>query len=118
MWEFILYFFGYIIFSYSILLIASYVMLLVFAYRYSSNYKQWSGDYIRHMAQSSPYVPGISIVAPAYNEEKTIIDNVESLLKMDYPNFEVCIVNDGSKDRTLDLLINTFDMVEVPFEYV
>lgn len=118
MWEFILYFFGYIIFSYSILLIASYVMLLVFAYRYSSNYKQWSGDYIRHMTQSSPYVPGISIVAPAYNEEKTIIDNVESLLKMDYPNFEVCIVNDGSKDRTLDLLINTFDMVEVPFEYV
>ena len=60
----------------------------------------------------------ISIVAPAYNEEKTIIDNVQSLLRMDYPNFEVCIVNDGSKDKTLELLIDTFDLVEVPFEYV
>ena len=35
-----------------------------------------------------------------------------------YPNFDVCIVNDGSKDRTLELLIETFEMVEVPFEYV
>lgn len=70
------------------------------------------------MVQSSPFVPGISVVAPAYNEEKTIVDNVRSLLKMDYPNFDVCIVNDGSKDRTLELLIETFEMVEVPFEYV
>lgn len=117
MWEFLLYFYGYVVLGYSLLLIASYVMLLVFAYQYSTGCKQWSDDYIRHMVQSSPYVPGISIVAPAYNEEKTIIDNVRSLLKMDYPNFEVCIVNDGSKDKTLELLIDTFDMVEVPFEY-
>lgn len=118
MWELILIFFGSIVFLYSMLLMASYVMLLIFSYQYSSRYKQWSADYIRHMMQSSPYVPGISIVAPAYNEERTIIDNVQSLLRMDYPNFEVCIVNDGSKDRTLELLINTFDLVEVPFEYV
>ncbi len=118
MWEFLLYFFGYTIFGYSMLLIASYVMLLVFSYLYSSGCKQWSDDYIRHMVQGTPYVPPISIVAPAYNEEKTIIDNVSSLLKMDYPNFDVCIVNDGSKDKTLELLIENFDLVEVPFEYV
>jgi cellulose synthase/poly-beta-1,6-N-acetylglucosamine synthase-like glycosyltransferase len=118
MWNFLVYFFGYAIFAYSLLLLASYVMLLIFSYQYSTGCKQWSDDYIRHMVQSSPYVPGISIVAPAYNEEKTIIDNVQSLLRMDYPNFEVCIVNDGSKDKTLELLIDTFDLVEVPFEYV
>lgn len=100
------------------LLIATYVMLLVFAYRYSTGYKRWSDDYIRNMVQGAPYVPSISIVAPAYNEEKTIVDNVRSLLNMDYPKFEVCIVNDGSKDKTLELLINTFDLVEVPFDYV
>lgn len=93
-------------------------MLLIFAYQYSSKCKQWSDDFIRHMIQSSPYVPGISIIAPAFNEEKTIIDNVQSLLRMDYPNYEVCIVNDGSHDKTLELLIDTFDLVEVPFEYV
>jgi cellulose synthase/poly-beta-1,6-N-acetylglucosamine synthase-like glycosyltransferase len=118
MWNFILFFFGSIVFIYSLLLLASYVMLLIFAYQYSTRYKQWSDEYICHMVQSSPYVPGISIVAPAYNEEKTIIDNVQSLLRMDYPNFEVCIVNDGSKDRTLELLIETFSLVEVPFEYI
>lgn len=118
MWEFLLFFFGYVILGYSLLLIVSYVMLLVFAYKYSFRYRQWSNEYICNMVQSSPFVPGISVVAPAYNEEKTIVDNVRSLLKMDYPNFDVCIVNDGSKDRTLELLIETFEMVEVPFEYV
>ncbi len=118
MWGFFLYFFGYTIFIYSMLLIASYVMLLIFSYQYSTGCKQWSDDYIRHMVQGTPYVPGISIVAPAYNEEKTIIDNVKSLLRMDYPNFEVCIVNDGSKDKTLELLIENFELVEVPLEYV
>lgn len=118
MWEFLLFFFGYVILGYSLLLIVSYVMLLVFAYKYSFRYRQWSNKYICNMVQSSPFVPGISVVTPAYNEEKTIVDNVRSLLKMDYPNFDVCIVNDGSKDRTLELLIETFEMVEVPFEYV
>ena len=118
MWEFLLFFFGYVILGYSLLLIVFYVMLLVFAYQYSFRYRQWSNKYICNMVQSSPFVPGISVVAPAYNEEKTIVDNVRSLLKMDYPNFDVCIVNDGSKDRTLELLIETFEMVEVPFEYV
>lgn len=118
MWEFLLFFFGYVILGYSLLLIVSYVMLLVFAYQYSFRYRQWSNKYICNMVQSCPFVPGISVVAPAYNEEKTIVDNVRSLLKMDYPNFDVCIVNDGSKDRTLELLIETFEMVEVPFEYV
>lgn len=118
MWEFLLFFFGYVVLGYSLLLIVSYVMLLVFAYKYSFRWRQWSNMYICNMVQSSPFVPGISVVAPAYNEEKTIVDNVRSLLKMDYPNFDVCIVNDGSKDRTLELLIETFEMVEVPFEYV
>lgn len=118
MWEFLLFFFGYVVLGYSLLLIVSYVMLLVFAYKYSFRWRQWSNKYICNMVQSSPFVPGISVVAPAYNEEKTIVDNVRSLLKMDYPNFDVCIVNDGSKDRTLELLIETFEMVEMPFEYV
>jgi glycosyltransferase involved in cell wall biosynthesis len=44
--------------------------------------------------------PTISIVAPAFNEEVIVIDNVNSLLSLNYPNFEVIIVNDGSKDKT------------------
>lgn len=113
-----LYFYGYIIFFYSLLLILSYVTLLWLSYSYSRNYMQWTDEHIRHSVNSSPFIPGVSVVAPAYNEEKTIVDNVTSLLKQEYPDFEICIVNDGSKDRTLELLIENFDLVEVPFEYV
>jgi cellulose synthase/poly-beta-1,6-N-acetylglucosamine synthase-like glycosyltransferase len=67
---------------------------------------------------NSPFSPGISIIAPAYNEEKTIIDNVNSLLTMNYPQYEVIIINDGSKDKTLDLLIKEFELVETPYAYV
>ena len=59
--------------------------------------------------------PTISIVAPAFNEEVIVIDNVNSLLSLNYPNFEVINVNDGSKDKTLDLLIENFELEETAF---
>jgi peptidoglycan-N-acetylglucosamine deacetylase len=55
-------------------------------------------------------LPSISIVAPAYNEEKSIIESVTSLLNLKYPKYEVIVVNDGSKDRTIDVLIEHFDL--------
>jgi cellulose synthase/poly-beta-1,6-N-acetylglucosamine synthase-like glycosyltransferase len=58
----------------------------------------------------SPLTPPISVLAPAFNEEASVIDNVRSLLMLDYPLFEVIIVNDGSKDRTLDRLIAAFEL--------
>lgn len=65
---------------------------------------------------SSPFAPGISLIAPAYNEGLTIIDNVKSLLSIMYNNFEVIIINDGSKDDTLKKMIEGFDLVKVPFD--
>ncbi len=118
MWEQLLYIYGYLIFFYSLTLILSYVMLLVLSYIRASRYMRWTSDHILYAVEGSPFAPGVSVVAGAYNEEKTIVDNVQSLLKMDYPNFEVVIVNDGSKDHTLDLLISNFALVETPYEYV
>jgi len=63
----------------------------------------------------SEIAPGVSIVAPAYNESVTIVNNVRSLMTLFYPRYEVVIVNDGSKDDTLDKLIREFDLVEVEF---
>jgi cellulose synthase/poly-beta-1,6-N-acetylglucosamine synthase-like glycosyltransferase len=60
---------------------------------------------------------GVSIVAPAFNESTTIVDNVKCLMSLTYPKFEVVIVNDGSTDNTLDKLIEEFDLVKVPFFY-
>lgn len=118
MWHFLLYFYGYFIFFYSLGLIATYLFLLVSAYKYATNYNRWTKSYIRNMVDNSPFTPGVSIVAPAYNEEVTVVDNVNSLLQMDYPKFEIIIVNDGSKDKTLEKLIENFDLIEVPYDYI
>ena len=42
----------------------------------------------------------VSIIIPAYNAEKSIINTVDSILKQNYLNFEVLIINDGSTDNT------------------
>ena len=59
----------------------------------------------------SEITPSVSIVAPAYNEEATIVTSVRSLLKLAYGNYEVIVINDGSRDGTLATLIREFDLV-------
>jgi len=62
-------------------------------------------------------LPSVSIIAPAYNEEKTIIENIKCLLSLQYQNFEIIIVNDGSKDNTLSKIIDYFDLIKVDIAY-
>jgi cellulose synthase/poly-beta-1,6-N-acetylglucosamine synthase-like glycosyltransferase len=54
--------------------------------------------------------PPVSLLVPAYNEEATIASSVRSLLQLDYPEFEIVVVNDGSKDGTLAALMSAFDL--------
>jgi cellulose synthase/poly-beta-1,6-N-acetylglucosamine synthase-like glycosyltransferase len=60
--------------------------------------------------ESSSLVPPVSILAPAWNEAATIVQSVRSLLQLAYPEFEVVVVNDGSNDDTLRLLISEFHL--------
>ncbi len=64
---------------------------------------------------SSPMSPSISVIAPAYNEGLNIVDNVRSLLSNHYVNYEVIIVNDGSKDDSMELLITAYDLEKINF---
>jgi biofilm PGA synthesis N-glycosyltransferase PgaC len=50
--------------------------------------------------------PLISLIVPAYNEEKTIRKSIQSLLDLDYPNYEIIMVDDGSRDKTFDEVKN------------
>ena len=59
---------------------------------------------------SSPLAPSITIIAPAYNESLTIVENVRSLLSLRYVNYEVMVINDGSTDDTLQKLIEAYDL--------
>lgn len=59
----------------------------------------------------------VSIIVPAYNEEVTIESTVKALLQLSYPEYEVIIVNDGSKDNTLNVLIEKFSLIPFPEAY-
>ena len=62
---------------------------------------------------SGDYYTPISVIVPAFNEEVTIVETVKSLLSLEYTNYEVIVVDDGSTDTTSKRLIETFRMVEV-----
>ncbi len=118
MFEIFVTIYEYFIFFYATSLILSYIILAIFSFIAINRYKSYNTDMDDEELLNSELAPGISVIAPAYNEEKTIIVNVKSLLTLNYPLFEVIIVNDGSKDDTLKLLIEEFDLVEAPFAYV
>jgi cellulose synthase/poly-beta-1,6-N-acetylglucosamine synthase-like glycosyltransferase len=61
--------------------------------------------------------PPISIIAPAYNEQAIIVTSIRSLLQLNYPEFELVVVNDGSKDETLEVLKREFKLVLFPEAY-
>lgn len=64
-------------------------------------------------ALASPLTPPVSILLPAYNEQASIVESVHSLLALRYPEHEVIVVNDGSRDSTLERLTEAFDLVPV-----
>jgi cellulose synthase/poly-beta-1,6-N-acetylglucosamine synthase-like glycosyltransferase len=61
----------------------------------------------------SDQAPPISVLAPAFNEELTVVESVRSLLALQYPDFEVLLINDGSKDGTLARVIAEFGLERV-----
>ncbi|HEY9341518.1 MAG TPA: glycosyltransferase family 2 protein, partial [Hanamia sp.] len=108
-------FFTYGILIYSILLLLFYVLIIVFSGGELKLYLRKSSFTDYNLLASSEYAPTISILAPAYNEGANIIENVRSLLAVHYNNMELIVINDGSKDDSLEKLIEAYNLVKVPF---
>ena len=79
-------------------------------------YLQTSDQFAADNVFSSLDIP-ISVVVPAYNESATIITSVKAMLQIEYPQYELIVVNDGSSDNTLQLLIDEFGLREFPEAY-
>ena len=69
---------------------------------------------MRNRLLGSAVLPRVSVLAPAYNEEATVAASVTALLTLRYPQLEVVVVNDGSPDRTMEVLRTAFDLEPVP----
>jgi poly-beta-1,6-N-acetyl-D-glucosamine synthase len=57
----------------------------------------------RKFPEVGTFYPTLSIIVPAYNEEKVIEHALQALLSLDYPDYEIIVVDDGSNDRTFSL---------------
>ena len=82
-------------------------------------YRSYRLEQLHNKLWQSYYIP-VSILVPAYNEEVTVKDTVTSLLNLDYKLYEIIVIDDGSKDKTSQVLIDAFHMerVERPIRHL
>jgi len=116
-WELLAMFYEGAVYVYGTTLLLTYGMLAIFSIYGIRKFKMSESNTDYNNLLSSPLAPGISIIAPAFNEGVTIITNVRSLLTINYPKFEVIIINDGSTDDTLAKMVAVFELVQVDFAY-
>jgi cellulose synthase/poly-beta-1,6-N-acetylglucosamine synthase-like glycosyltransferase len=103
----------YFFLIFSSLAITSYVVLAIISIIETIEYMKKNSFVNYKEILSSTFSPSISIIAPAYNESLNIIENVRSLLSSHYVNYDVIIVNDGSKDDSMSKLIEAYDLIQI-----
>ncbi len=109
--------FAYLIFYLTIVIFTTYVLLGIHSALSLRKYLRKNSYVNYNSLVLSPLSPKITIIAPAFNESKTIIDNVRTLISLYYNNFEVIIVNDGSTDNTFDKIREAYDLVKVNYYF-
>jgi len=72
-------------------LLMRYFGILIMAYLYINQYTY---------SKTTGFYPFVSIIVPVYNEDKVVADSIRSLLQLNYSNYEIIVVNDGSTDKT------------------
>lgn len=103
----------YLLYSTAVILIYGwigiYALGAVLRYKKENTFTDYS------IISANPNAPAFSLIAPAYNEGLTIVDNVRSLLSLYYHNLEIIIVNDGSKDNSMQKLIDVYELERISF---
>ncbi|GAA4459978.1 glycosyltransferase [Nemorincola caseinilytica] len=112
-WEIAVLMLTYGIFLYAVTLLTAYLLIGVASVGEAQKYLRKNEFSDFRLLATSRHAPSISILAPAYNEGATIIENVRSLLSLHYSDLEVVIINDGSKDDCLQKLIDGYDLVKI-----
>jgi len=106
------------LFFYYLLSNFAYLTMLVVALKTSAAHLRHLESIRFDWIKSSPMVPPITLLVPAHDEEKSICTAVRNLLDLDYPELEVIVVNDGSADKTLQMMQKEFCLRLVRAVYV
>jgi hypothetical protein len=109
--------FGNLIFILTLVIFGSYLILGIFSAIALRKYLRKNSYVNYNSLVLSPLSPKISIIAPAFNESRSIIDNIRTLLSLYYNNFEVILVNDGSTDDTFEKIRTTYDLERVNYYF-
>ena len=96
----------------------AYLVMLMAALHTSIKHQHRIKSLETNWIKLSPLTPPITILMPARNEEKSISIAVKNLLTLDYSELELIVINDGSSDRTLELLRQEFRLRPVKAVYV
>ena len=93
---------GYI-FYYPLFMSSLWIVGAIFFY--FKNERPYAKDLIPRLRPNENW-PGVSILIPCHNEGQNAVETVSYALNVEYPEFEVIVINDGSKDNTLEILVN------------
>jgi len=108
-------FYNYMMIGYFLIICTIYFVLNIISFKAIKKYtRKIAHAELKNLFRFSNVRP-ISVVVPAYNEGNAIVDSTRAFLQLEYPEFQIIVVNDGSKDDTLDKLLNNFAMEKVPY---
>ncbi|HTP12026.1 MAG TPA: glycosyltransferase [Bacteroidota bacterium] len=110
--------FSWFVIAYFIIINVVYLLMLVSSFLAILRYKRRNRFFDSEIIIQSEFSTPISVLAPAFNEEATIVENVNSLRKLNYSTMEVIIINDGSTDGTMATLIREFGLKKSHQVYV
>ena len=105
------------VFIITVMIFSTYLMLTIFSAISLRKYLRKNSYVDYNSIVSSPLAPSLSVIAPAYNESPTIIDNIRTLLSLYYSNYEVVVVNDGSSDDSLEKMIGHYELEKVNYYF-
>ncbi len=111
-WVIILIFYNIFVLFYFISINGFYLLLVLISYRGLQGQRMAERAADRYRPFRSEFYKPLTVIIPAYNEEATIVETAYSALALRYPEFEIIIVNDGSKDHTLGVLEEKFNLEE------
>lgn len=104
-----------VIFAYFVVVNSIYTLFAILSIKeLLKNLKISTERKIRNIISSKAFYRPISLIVAAFNEEETIVANVKNLLNLHFPEYEIVVINDGSTDKTLNKLINNFNLIPVP----